>query len=963
MASYECEAELCSNFIPNIKNSLKIFQMNIRSINSNYDGLQVLLKRISLHLDIIVLTECWLKNVNHIPTLTGYTTHCTKDLINRSDGVILYIKNELKCTISFPNLLDASSIMCNLNDKLCLIAIYRSPSFKQIDRFLNSFNTVLANSVHYKSLIVVGDININISHLSTDNRSHEYLNLISCHGLLPTHIFPTHNKTCIDHVLLKTQFKNTTLVLDASVTDHSPVIVNLEMTIPRQYVSKNLQVIDYISVKKSIDAQDFTKIADLQDPNHAANQLVDTLSNIIKSNTNTVHTTQRKAIIKPWITPGLLRCIKHRDRLHKKHKQSPDNNILKITYYRYKNFCNNLLKRLKRNYERLEFEKTKNNTKGTWQVIKKVANITPTLTPPIELLQIQSDPQTSLNLVNKYFVEVGSKLATQILSNPSFSTVNYSDDYISPVSSFGMLPVDQKEIETIIMSLKSSSAVGWDGIPSKVLKTSCTTLAPIITKICNLCISKGIFPNCFKKALVMPVFKGGDRSSVNNYRPISMLTTLSKIFEKVLNKRLVSYLETQKLLSPNQYGFRKGKSTEDAAFDLTETITRSLDQRLKCVGIFLDLSKAFDTVSIPILLDKLDKVGIRGITLDIFKDYLSNRSQQIKVNEHLSDDMPLTYGVPQGSILGPTLFLLYINNLCRLNIPNCKIIAYADDTVLLITGNTWENAFKNAEYALKKVSNWLTTNLLSLNVTKTKFLTFSPSATSQPSADRCIVKAHICTSFDNSSNCTCPPVEYATNIKYLGLLIDNTLSWKLHISNLTSKIRKLIYIFKNLRSSADKSTIFMVYYAIVQSLLMYCISVWGGSNKTAMLQLERAQRSILKVMTKRPFRFPTIDLYKDCKVLTVRQMFIFQMIIRKHISVSYDKNLVKRRMDLIFQTERHKSRLAGRQYYIISSSLYNKVNKALNIYPLNKKECKKRVKEWLLTLTYVDSEKLLDVLS
>ncbi|XP_063891880.1 uncharacterized protein LOC135117215 [Helicoverpa armigera] len=211
------------------------------------------------------------------------------------------------------------------------------------------------------------------------------------------------------------------------------------------------------------------------------------------------------------------------------------------------------------------------------------------------------------------------KINTAIIGLPGYNVQN------SPAQSLAILDVDEAEIETLILQLRNDCAV-----------------------------------DALKKAIIHPIYKSGDRNCVNNYRPISVLPALSKILEKILNKSLRSFLEKHRLISNNQFGFRPGVSTEDAVLELTQLVAENLDKKNKCLGIFLDLSKAFDTVSVPILTSKLELLGVRGTPLKIFKDYLRNRTQCVKIETSLSNEELVTYGVPQGSILGPTLFLIYI---------------------------------------------------------------------------------------------------------------------------------------------------------------------------------------------------------------------------------------------------------------------------------------------------------------
>lgn len=565
-----------------------------------------------------------------------------------------------------------------------------------------------------------------------------------------------------------------------------------------------------------------------------------------------------------------------------------------------------------------------------------------------------------MNLCNKYFSTVGYNLAETILDN-SKTTENIlasqTTSNQSPVNSLFFTPTDITEIDTIIKQLKTDSAPGLDGITNSLLKEIRTHVVAPLTHVFNISLSTGVFPSSWKIAAITPIYKSGNSDDPKNYRPISLLPTISKILEKIVNKRLVNYLESNNLLSDRQFGFRRNKCTKDAIELLTNSISSHLDSGLSCVAVFLDLAKAFDTVSIPILLRKLENLGIRGVTLDWFKSYLSDRHQVVQIQGILSNELPVNFGVPQGSVLGPTLFLIYMNDIHQLCIPSAELLCYADDTVVLFYADNWESVASCAERGMIQIKNWLERNLLTLNADKTNYICFYKTAASQPK-NPFLIYLHSHTPYNLPCNCII--LNRTESVKYLGVILDERLTFRPHINLTTARVRKLIGIMRLLRNSASWKTLRTVYFALCQSIISYCIEVWGAAARTSMIVLERAQRALLKVILMKPYRYSTNDLYIEARVLRVRQLFILRscLSVLKIIRNSPLYDDIKSKRSHKIPLPYTKTSFAKRFPSYSHPSVFNNVTFKCSLWDCTLFTAKTKVTNFLLDLDYTETENL-----
>ena len=466
---------------------------------------------------------------------------------------------------------------------------------------------------------------------------------------------------------------------------------------------------------------------------------------------------------------------------------------------------------------------------------------------------ITTDNELISNKFNDFFINIGPTLAKSI-PHVNKSPLSYLGNRLT--ESIYLAPVSENEIGQLIKSLKDTAA-GFDDLNAMCLKTSSQFLVKPLTHICNSSLSQGIFPEQLKIANVIPLYKSDDSILFNNYRPVSVLCVVSKIFEKIMYNRVTTFLEMFQILHGNQYGFRKKSSTHVALLTFIDKVIQAIENGEYAIGVFLDFSKAFDTVDHKILLDKLDHYGIRGCALSWFRSYLSHRFQYVTYNGSQSSQQLIKCGVPQGSILGPLLFLVFINDFCIV----CKStepVLFADDTNRFSSGSNASSLQDGVNNDLAIIAEWLKVNKLSLNIKKTHFMCFS--AKNKPSP--CIslqIDGEALAEVDKS--------------KFLGVIIDNKLSWKDHISFVCRKVARGIGVIIKARKVLHSESMKCLYYSFIYPYMIYCNQVWGSACKTNIEPLLILQKRVMRIILGVHPRSPSEPLFITLKFLSFENIF------------------------------------------------------------------------------------------
>ena len=438
------------------------------------------------------------------------------------------------------------------------------------------------------------------------------------------------------------------------------------------------------------------------------------------------------------------------------------------------------------------------------------------------------------------------------------------------------------EVKKHIDNLNAHKSVGLDCIGPRVLKYSGDYITSAITSIINSCIDKNIFPELFKHACVIPIHKGGDKNDPHNYRPISILPTLSKVFERHISNQLQDYFEKNKLIHEFQSGFRKNHSCHTALTHLIDSWLKDIDSGKYIGAVFLYLRKAFDLVDHTILLHKLKLYHFSENSVALFSSYLSNRKQLVKVKNEMSNMLPITSGVPQGSILGPLLFLLYINDI-SLYSHTGKTDLYADDTTLHEAGYDTKIIESNLQVRLSSINDWCKINNMALHPQKTKCMIIGSKHN--------IRKGHqLKLSIDNLH------IENVTSQKVLGVIVDNTLSWNLQVNSVRAKVNSKINLLKRISFYLSHDMKVLFYNAYIMSTFDYCCTVWGGISRIQNTVL-KSQKRVARLILNKPLRTSSKSMFSELQWLTFEQRYYYfnALLVFKskhNLTPNYIRNLV-----------------------------------------------------------------------
>jgi len=867
-----------------ISSNLKsLMHINIHSLPEKIDMLSANLSQLRNTFSVIAVTETWTDLTNeNLVDLDGYDKLIKSRSHSSGGGVALYVNKMLNVSIKMrPDLsgdecFDVESLFIqvkqnDLHQKDVIVGVIYRPSGKDCKKFFVFLNNLLHKlDSERRPVYLLGDFNINLLASATCGYAQQFIDILFSHGFYHRIDRPTRitgdSATLIDNIFTNVLADNTCSgPLLLGLSDHLPIYVTLPYPDSRpthdadehKFIFKRFYLQDkllqfkhalanvdwsqqFVSDDVNINFSSFTRII---------TQLHDSHFPITKIKLPV------KGFYKPWITGAIKNSIKKKNNLYKlslSHR-TPDS----IARYKaYKNKLTTLLRIAEKNHYANKLAAVNGNNGKTWKVLNQILMRTSTKNSIKSLncegIEINSQ-QAIVNKLNDHFVEIGPTLADAI-SRPLIEVPST----VIPQSIF-LSPTTENEILNIISDLKASSAKGYDQIPISLIKFCKQEFAPILSYLINDSFTAGIFPDGAKIAKVVPIYKNGDKKLLNNYRPISILSSFSKIIEKAMFNRLISFLERHSILHPNQFGFRKKLSTNSAILQLVDKLNKALDENKVTIGVFLDLSKAFDTIDHHILVTKLENYGVRGTVNHWFKSYLQNRSQYTILENTHSNSRQISCGVPQGSILGPLLFLIYINELNMIT-DSVETIMFADDTNLFISGKDLSVLESNLNTLLNKVSEWLRYNLLSLNLAKTVCIVF---AKKKLRPLQLLIAG--------------TPIEQVLETKFLGVIISANLTWKSHIDTVCTKMAKNIGIIAKVRHILPQWQVRQLYLTLVQPYLTYCCLVWASDVRTGILsRIHKLQKKYCRLILFAHFQAHSPPLFRALNILTIYDLYVYQ---------------------------------------------------------------------------------------
>lgn len=766
-----------------------------------------------------------------------------------------------------------------------------------------------------KNILIVGDLNIDWFKNSNNKlRLKDLMNEFKLQQLVdaPTRV-TSSSSTLIDHALTNIDCEMIDLeVIGTGLSDHYAQKITIKS---KEYLVSKIQ--DDIFHKTFYDTRPenlkiFNFMLSKENWNTGqeklkANEKLHTFLSTLKYYFRVTCPLKKKRLKhfkykKHWLTRGILissQKLKELD-LEKKINKSP--HFIEF-YKQYKRIYRKVIKAAKAMQLKKQLTMTDNLSKEAWKIIdtdrkKKTSNL--------------PDKIPNANSFNQFFANVGQQKYSQI-SQPFLQL----QSHISCSYTLSLRPTNSQEVYKIIKALKNSNSTGHDGFSHKVIRHCASYICEPLADCINTSFAEGIFPNELKTTIIRPIYKDGPSNLPENWRPIANTSTFSKIYEYVFLSRLINFLFQHNLLCKDQFGFVKGKSTTGAIVDFVTRAITALDSKYKAVGVFLDLQKAFDCVSHRMLFDRLYKLGVRGVSLDWIKSYLQSRIQRVVVKDDQSTDIELNFGIPQGSVLGPILFILYINSISK-TFDQLHITMYADDISILLKNKSWNELEAESFIQLTNLYQYLNSNNLHVNSTKTNCINFTRNNKLQYNPWILMNQFEL---------------PFRTEVKYLGLIFDERFTWTAHVNSLCSRLSSQLFLLSRFSKYENIFLMKLIYNALIESRLRYGVVLWGSTSRTNFLRVFYLQKRAIRIMARLNRRSSCRNYFKSLKILTLTSIYIYEVL----IFYKFRGNKIETGADIHNYKTRHRHQHRQIQHRLqLAASLPQNVGpKLFNVLPEN----------------------------
>lgn len=871
-----------NSFLKNLNpttNSVLWLHVNIRSIRKYWDQFLIFVNNALRPSDVYVLTEI---NIGSQSTpqfsLPGYNSYFFTRPNGRGGGIAIYVKQEW--TVSTLNLsfLHAETVtlrMSRKNTSIALWAFYRPPS-DSVALFLDELSASLSRLSPDEQLCLVGDFNIDTS-CSSKPHVFDYLSMLASFGIDHATHSPTREEhlggklvtSCLDHFNIRTPAASvTSAVILHKLADHYFIMCNMNISSSDEAPvceRRRITITDEGKFATLVNEYEWDSLLASKSHSDVYNDFVHLFTSFKKSSTRTIVVTKRRSN-QPWLNSDILDAITYKELLWTRSKRQPNNDLLKVLFKSARNKVNALIRSAKRVHYNKKFSESRLNMAKTWSLVNELRGKDVGLSVDDKILR-SFGPNIS-NTVNEFnnFFATSSGVA-----NPNQGLELTLKD--SQRESAFLPCVSESDLRSLLFSCKPKKSAGVDGIHRDELCKHFDKIKNVLLYIINGIIDSGEIPDGLKTAIVKPLFKAGSVENVTNYRPISILPCLAQLLEKHILHTMSSFLDEFNILSPCQYGFISGRGTQPLLEDFSDCLFSALETNQFVCALFVDVSKAFDTVCHNILLAKLYRIGFRGPFFALLKNYLSCRSQFVSVGGVSSSRVFLKAGVPQGSVLSPLLFNIYVNDL-QSAIPRCKIFQYADDTVILSPHINFVDSLTTLQNDAVKMMDWFHSNLIEVNVSKTQLVCFrNPLKLAN-------VKSTLVLHTSKCVLCNCETIGFVNNVKYLGVKFDSDLSWNSHLTDLCKRLRSVSCCLYNIRAFLPFSVRRMMAHSLAYSILRYGCTIFAHCSESWRTRIDSTLKNILKSVAYNAVDLSENNLFRALDMPSFHALFIETVVLR-----------------------------------------------------------------------------------